>query len=227
MTLSRWKIIAVVLAAIFGVLFSLPNILPQQTLSAMPGFFPRQQLNLGLDLQGGSHLLLEVDTEALRAERLVNVLEDTRVTLTRAGGAYSDLRQQSGKGLLGVANPADRDRAAQALRGALGAPLAGTPGGTDMTVRNDGPDGLRIGFVPEAVNAEAAKAVEQSIEIIRRRIDELGTREPTIIRQGSNRIVVQAPGESDPERLKNVIGQAAKLTFQMVDESADLEAAAQ
>ena len=227
MTLSRWKIGAVVLATIFGVLFSLPNILPQQTLSAMPGFFPRQQLNLGLDLQGGSHLLLEVDTEALRAERLVNVLEDTRVTLNSEGIAFSDLRQQNGEITVRIADPAQRDAAAQALRGTLGAPIAGTPGGTDITIRNEGDSSLRIAFIPEAVAAEAAKAVEQSIEIIRRRIDELGTREPTIIRQGADRIVVQAPGESDPERLKNVIGQTAKLTFQMVDESADMAAAAE
>ncbi|MDP1642520.1 MAG: protein translocase subunit SecD [Phenylobacterium sp.] len=227
MTLSRWKIIAVVVAAIFGVLFSVPNMLSQQTLDSMPGFFPRQQLNLGLDLQGGSHLLLEVDTEALRAERLVNTLEDTRVTLNGEGIAFSELRQQGGEITLRTTDPAQRDAAVQVLRNTLGVVLAGTTGGRDITVRNDGATGIRIAFVEEAMNAEAAKAVEQSIEIIRRRIDELGTREPTIIRQGIDRIVVQAPGESDPERLKNVIGQTAKLTFQMVDEGADMAAAAE
>jgi preprotein translocase subunit SecD len=94
-----------------------------------------------------------------------------------------------------------------------------------VTVSQGDDQRIRIAFVQEALNAEAARAVEQSIEIIRRRIDELGTREPTILRQGVNRIVVQAPGESDPERLKNVIGQTAKLTFQMVDESVPLNEA--
>ena len=81
-------------------------------------------------------------------------------------------------------------------------------------------------FSEQALVAEAGKAVDQSIEIIRRRIDELGTKEPDIRRQGVDRIVVQAPGESDPEKLKNIIGQTAKLTFQMVDDSVSPEEAA-
>jgi preprotein translocase subunit SecD len=80
-----------------------------------------------------------------------------------------------------------------------------------------------LSFVAEAAKADAAKAVEQSIETIRRRIDSLGTKEPTITRQGTNRIVIQAAGESDPEKLKNIIGQTAKLTFQMVDETVTQE----
>jgi preprotein translocase subunit SecD len=95
-----------------------------------------------------------------------------------------------------------------------------------MNLQVLGDQTIELSLVQEALNAEGAKAVEQSIEIIRRRIDALGTREPTIIRQGTNRIVVQAPGESDPERLKNVIGQTAKLTFQMVDDSVSLQDAA-
>ena len=227
MNLSRWKVIAVVLSVIFGVLFTLPNLLPEQTRASLPGFFPKQTLNLGLDLQGGSYLLLEVDTEALRAERLVNTVEDTRVTLNGERIGFSNLRQQNGEITLTVNEPARQSEAATVLRNTLGAPVAGTPGGRDIVVRTEGEAGIRISFVEEAMNAEAGKAVEQSIEIIRRRIDELGTKEPTIIRQGVNRIVVQAPGESDPERLKDVIGQTAKLTFQMVDETADLAAAAQ
>jgi preprotein translocase subunit SecD len=124
-----------------------------------------------------------------------------------------------------ITDPAQVNAAVNKLRTSVGAALAGVPGGRDVSISSDG-QRIRLVFVPEALNAEAAKAVDQSIEILRRRIDELGTREPTIVRQGINRIVVQAPGESDPERLRAVIGQTAKLTFQMVDETITPEDAA-
>ncbi|MFN3514058.1 MAG: protein translocase subunit SecD [Phenylobacterium sp.] len=218
LALSRWKVLAVVASLIFGVLFALPTFLPANVREALPGFMPRQTLNLGLDLQGGSHLLLEVDTQALRAERLTNVLEDVRTILRQEQIGFSELRVTDGAITVQITDPAQVNTAINTLRNSVGAPLAGVAGGRDITVSASG-GRIRLAFVPEALNAEAAKAVDQSIEIIRRRVDELGTREPTIVRQGVNRIVVQAPGESDPERLKDVIGQTAKLTFQMVDES--------
>jgi SecD/SecF fusion protein len=219
MNISRWKIIAVVLSVIFGVLFALPNVLSPSARDALPGFLPKQTLNLGLDLQGGSYLLLEVDTAALRVERLTNLVEDVRTNLREDNIQFGELRQVNGEVTVLVTDPAQVNAAVNKLRTSVGAALAGVPGGRDITVTKGEGGRIRLAFVPEAVNAEATKAVEQSIEIIRRRVDELGTREPTILRQGANRIVVQAPGESDPERLKNVIGQTAKLTFQMVDDS--------
>lgn len=223
MTLSRWKVIAVVAAAIFALLFSLPNVLSPEAREALPAPF-RQTLNLGLDLQGGSHLLLEVDTAALRVERLTNLTEDVRTTLRNEEIAFSNLGEANGVISVTITDPAQADAAARALRTNIGSPLVGAPGGRDVAIDRDGAR-LTARFVDEAMAAEASRAVEQSIEIIRRRVDELGTREPTIIRQGADRIVVQAPGESDPEQLRNVIGQTAKLTFQMVDETADLAAA--
>src|SRR5690606_3352124 len=104
-------------------------------------------------------------------------------------------------------------------------PVEGVPGGRDIAISAQG-QLITLSLIPDALDAEAGKAVAQSIEVIRRRVDELGTKEPNIVRQGVNRIVVQAPGESDPERLKSVIGQTAKLTFQMVDESVTPEEAA-
>ena len=89
MTLSRWKLILVAVAVVFGLLFALPNVLPQTTRDSLPGFMPRETLNLGLDLQGGSYLLLEVDTDALRTERLTNMVEDIRSQLQPAGSHSS------------------------------------------------------------------------------------------------------------------------------------------
>jgi preprotein translocase subunit SecD len=219
LTLSRWKLLLVALAVILGALFALPNVIPAETRDRLPGFVPKQTLNLGLDLQGGSYLLLEVDTAALRRERLTNLVEDVRVNLRNEQIPFTDLGLANDGVTARITDPGQVEAAARALRNSVGTPLAGVAGGRDVAVTTAADQRIRLAFVPEAMDAEAARAVEQSIEIIRRRVDELGTREPSITRQGVNRVVVQAPGESDPERLKDVIGQTAKLTFQMVDDS--------
>jgi SecD/SecF fusion protein len=226
MQLSRWKVILVVLATILGALFTLPNLLPPDVRSSLPGFVPRQALNLGLDLQGGSYLLYSVDTQALRTERLTNLTEDARKALTDAQIAFTDLGPVNGALSVRITDPGQLNKAQNVLRNNVGGPLAGAPGGRDVTVSTAPDQRIVIAFVPEALDADASRAVDQSIEIIRRRIDQLGTREPNIVRQGKDRIVIEAAGESDPERLKSVIGQTAKLTFQMVDESASVQDAA-
>ena len=219
---SRWRIILVVLATLFGVLFTLPNLLSPAMRDRLPGFLPKQALNLGLDLQGGSYLLYEVDTQALRAERLTNLVEDIRTQMREESIDFTGLGVVAGEVTLRINDPAMVNVAVKSLRDTIGSALAGATGGRDVTISIQPDQRLRVAFVPEAFDAQAAKAVEQSIEVIRRRIDELGTKEPDIRRQGKNRIMIAAPGESDPEKLKAIIGQTAKLTFQMVDETADL-----
>ena len=223
LTLSRWKIIAVTLSVIFGILFSLPNVLPQKTLDAMPGWLPHQKLNLGLDLQGGSYLLYEVDTDALHRERLSNLVEDVRTQLRSEQIPFGELAQQGDVISVRIGDAARYNDAMNVLRKNIGAPLAGVIGGKDVAVNGKGDQRIELEYVPEAIRADAAKAVDQSIETIRRRIDSLGTKEPSINRQGTNRIMIQAAGESDPEKLKNIIGKTAKLTFQMVDETVTQE----
>ncbi|WP_454715206.1 protein translocase subunit SecD [Caulobacter segnis] len=219
LTLSRWKIIAVTLSVIFGILFSLPNVLPQKTLDAMPGWLPHQKLNLGLDLQGGSYLLYEVDTDALHRERLSNLVEDVRLQLRNEQIPFGELAQQGDVVSVRIGDAARYNDAMNVLRKNIGAPLAGVIGGKDVAISGKGDQRIELQYVPEAIRADAAKAVDQSIETIRRRIDSLGTKEPSINRQGTNRIMIQAAGESDPEKLKNIIGKTAKLTFQMVDDT--------
>jgi preprotein translocase subunit SecD len=223
MQLSRWKVTIVVLATIFGLLFTLPNLLPQKTLDSLPGWVPAKRLNLGLDLQGGSYLMLEVDTNALVRERLTNVTEDVRTALRGENITFSGLGLSGASVKVQITDPAQADRARTVVAKALHGPALGAPE-TFQIARNG--QALSISFRDDALKAESGRAVDQSIEIIRRRIDELGTREPSITRQGSDRIVVQAPGESDPERLKRVIGQTAKLTFQMVDDTVSAAEAA-
>jgi preprotein translocase subunit SecD len=226
MTLSRWKVILVVVATIFGAVFTLPNLLPPEARERLPAFLPRKALNLGLDLQGGSYLLYSVDTQALRVERLNNLTEDVRKTLTDEQIPFTNLGQVGGVLSVRITDPGQVDKAQTVLRGAIGAPLPGAPRGRDVTVDSAGDQRLKIAFAPQALDADASRAVEQSIEIIRRRIDQLGTREPNIVRQGKDRIVIEAAGESDPEKLKSVVGQTAKLTFQMVDDSVSPQEAA-
>jgi preprotein translocase subunit SecD len=217
MSLSRWKVLLVVVATMIGLLFTLPNVVPQGALQSLP--LPKKTLNLGLDLQGGSSLLLEVDTDALMAERLTNMVEDVRTTLRNEQIDFTDLGQVAGGINVRITDPGKVSEAQNALRRVLATPLPGAAGGQEITVSAQPDQRLRVAFVAEAFDAEAARAVEQSIEIVRRRIDQLGTKEPDIARQGKNRIFIQVPGESDPERLKNILGQTAKLTFQMVDEN--------
>jgi preprotein translocase subunit SecD len=217
MNLPRWRVILCIAAIVFGVIFTLPNLLPAKTTASLPAWVPHQRLNLGLDLQGGSLLLLQVDTQALKAERLNNISEDVQRTLHDEKIVFTPPVQTNGQISVRIADPAQVDAARAALQ-KLSQPLVGG-GGRDISVQTAGDQHLILSLSDQAIAADTSHAVQQSIEIIRRRIDALGTREPSIAPQGADRIVVEAPGESDPERLKNVIGQTAKLTFQLVDDS--------
>jgi preprotein translocase subunit SecD len=211
--LSRWKVVLVILATIFGILFTLPNVVPA---GSLPSWLPQQKLNLGLDLQGGSYLLLEVNTEALKREKLNNLVEDVRANLRQKQIGFGDLGIVNGQVNVRILNPA-QEKAAFDEVSKLGQVQPGG-GPRDVSVNRNG-DRITLSLSDAALAAQSIDAVRQSIEIIRRRVDQLGTKEPAISQQGRNRIVVQAPGESDPERLKRVIGQTAKLTFQMVDDT--------
>jgi preprotein translocase subunit SecD len=212
-----WKIVLVLLAFAFGLVFTLPNLLPTSITAAMPSWASKR-LNLGLDLQGGSYLLLEVDTDALRKEQLTNLVEDARRTLQTANITFTGLGINGAALQVRIDNPAQIGAARDALA-KLAQPSLG--GGGDLSVATGHDQTLIMTYAEAAERQRASQAVDQEIEILRRRIDALGTREPTIIRQGANRIVVEAPGESDPEKLKSVIGQTAKLTFQLLDDTTD------
>jgi preprotein translocase subunit SecD len=219
--LSRWKVILVVLAVLFGVVFTLPNALPQKTLDSLPGWFPKQKLNLGLDLAGGSSLLLQVDTGALKKERLTNLIEDVRNGLRDQMVPFDGLHQQGDAVLVHIMNAGDMDKAFQTLA-KFSQPVQNTAQ-RDLQVTTQPGQVIQLAVSDQAMQAEAAKAVSQSIEKIRRRVDELGTKEPAITPQGTDRIAVEAPGESDPEKLKAIIGKTAKLTYQAVDDSVSQE----
>ncbi len=231
---ARWRVLAVIIVTLLGLIFALPNALPTSVRDAMPSFLPTKTVNLGLDLQGGSYLMFEVEAGAVFKARLETVADDLSRELRgqkRPGelGAAKTPIAFSGRGLspdgqvvrVTIENGADIPEAIKRIT-ALASPvvgLTGPTGGTDLEIKQAAGSVLEIRLTQEAKTSMTRRAVSQSIEVIRRRIDETGTKEPAITRQGVDRIVVQAPGESDPEKLKRLIGQTARLTFQMVDES--------
>lgn len=212
--LSRWKIILLGLSLVFGLLFAFPNALAPAQRQALPGWVPSSGVNLGLDLQGGSYLLLEVDVPAMREKRLTNLAEDARTVLGEAGVAANGIIRQGDGVTVTLADPSQMDAALAAMR-ALASP--GPTGAVDRTVQRQGADRIRYAFTEQTIASMGADAVSQSIEVVRRRLDSTGTKEISITRQGAERIVVQAPGQSDPAELERLVGQTAQLTFQMVD----------
>ena len=215
--LPRWKVIAVIVALVYGVAFTLPNVLPNPVLAQLPAWLPHSRINLGLDLQGGSYLLYEVDTVALKREKLSNLTEDVRNTLQQKQIASSPPVLLNGVVDVRITDPAQRDLALKEFQN-LGEPLP-NGGGRDVTVSTAADQHVHLSISDQAMQAESVQAVSQNMEIVRRRVDAMGTKEASIARQGADRIVIEAPGESDPEKLKDVVGKTAHLTFQMVDDT--------
>ncbi|WP_374599044.1 protein translocase subunit SecD [Brevundimonas sp.] len=222
--LSRWKVILLALSLLFGLAFAYPNMLTPAQREALPGWVPSSGLNLGLDLQGGSYLLLEVDVPAMREKRLSNMVEDTRMVLEEANVAVTGVVRNDQGLVATISNPAQMDAALAAMRTLISGNASGV---ADRTVQRQGNDRIVYAYTDAAMSSMASDAVSQSIEVVRRRLDSSGTKEISITRQGADRIVVQAPGESDPAELERLVGQTAQLTFQMVDtENSIAEAAA-
>lgn len=220
---SNLKIIGIGLVVLLGFLFSSPNFMDERTRLSLPGFLPNGQLNLGLDLQGGSHLLLEVDTDVVQRERVEEVVSDVRQALRGRQIGYTGLGRIRDGVTVTIRDAADVELAREVLAGLAQPVVANVFGGfnqaVDLDVEAVGEQTFHLLITDEAILARNTSTLQQSIEIIRRRIDELGTTEPTIQRQGATRILVQVPGLDDPQRLKALLGQTAKLNFHLVDQN--------
>ena len=183
---------------------------------------------LGLDLQGGSHILLAVDTAVVRKEKLESLRDDVRRVLRDARVGYTGLVVRGNSVEVRVREANQVETALAKLR-ELSQPLGGFLGTTGQRTLDVGNDGnlIRLTVTDPAIVERVRQAVEQSIQIIERRINELGTVEPLIQRQGTDRILVQVPGLQDPTRLKELLGKTAKLDFRMVDVNVTAEQALQ
>jgi SecD/SecF fusion protein len=210
-----------------GVLFALPNALPQNILDRMPPFLPKNQVSLGLDLQGGSYLLLEVELDKVQKDRLETLLGDIRVGLRKARIAYSNLGAGADSVSVHIIDSARMDDAKNVLKGLNPLVTGGvlSVGARAYDLSDLGGGTIQMKMTDAYKNGTKNDIVNQSIEVVRRRIDQLGTKEPAIERQGDDRIVVQVPGLSDPERLIALLGTTAKMTFQLVDQSANVDEA--
>lgn len=215
----RWKVWLVSVTLLLGAIFAVPTFLPAPVFDRLPGFL-QAKVNLGLDLSGGSHLLLEANPDDIAKQRLENMEEQVRTELRRTDPkiAIGDISRRNGKLSFMVRNPTQVDAAVERVR-----PLtqgAGLTGQRDFNV--EVVDGSTVVITPTQAGLDNAvdQAMNVAKEVIDRRINEMGTREPTIIRQGANRIVVQVPGLQDPSALKNLLGQTAKLEFKLVDTTA-------
>ncbi len=219
---SRWKIISILLVIASGFIYAAPNLFSSQTLEALPGWIPKDKMTLGLDLQGGSHLLMQVDREAMIAERTETMEDDARRILRTERIGYRFSTPQGVNGIDIRLRDASQMEAAQTaleeLTEAVNAGLfgQGTIREIDMTDRGEGV--IRLTLNEQGIDNAMASAVTQSIQVIGKRINELGTNEPIVQRQGNDRILVQFPGLDDPSRLKAIIGQTAKLSFHLVSD---------
>ena len=201
-----WKKVLVALICFIGLAFAAPNFVPKVVTEQLPSWLPNQQVNLGLDLRGGSHLLLEVEVQAVIDEYLEALVGSARDELRSERIRYRSLSKTETSVGVTIPDAVDREKAVELLRG--------VDAGAEIIVEGD----RIIIEMTEAQKIERrVSAVQQSIEIIRRRIDETGVREPTIQRQGDDRIIVQLPGIDDPERVKDLLGQTAKMSFHLVD----------
>ena len=214
---SRWKVAAILLTAAIVCLFAVPNFFSENTLRNWPSWAQRH-IVLGLDLQGGSSLLLEVDVNAVRKDKLQAISDDVLRILRQNRIQFTGRAIKGNSVEVRITRDSDVENAVGKLR-ELSQPVASVMGSTGQRTVDISESGGLITLTPTepALVERIRQTVDQSIQIIERRVNELGLVEPIIQRQGASRILVQVPGLQDPSRLKEIIGKTAKLDFRMVD----------
>jgi len=208
MNMPRWKIALILGVCLLGLLVALPNFFPRDTVAKWPGFIPHRQVNLGLDLQGGGYFLLEVGIKPVIDEQLNAIGDSVRSDLRKAQIRFTDVDVKDGRVLVTLRDPKDVAAAADIVRRI----------DNNLTVTTPPDNSIVAVFGEVAIREKQKQIVEQSIEIIRRRIDESGTKELTVQRQGTDRILLQVPGLKDPAEILKYLGQA-KLEFRLVNDN--------
>ena len=213
MDFPKWKEALIICVCVLGVLFALPNILPESTLSRLPSWMPSQRVYLGLDLRGGAHLLLEVDLDTVKNDYLNQILDEARTTLRKESVPYAgNFPKSIAKGSEHV--EFDLKDASKAGKARIVLSAIDSEVKVEIT-------GSHVRMTPseQVLQKRKSEAVDRSIEIVRKRVDDTGTKEPNIQRQGDDRILLQIPGLQDPSRVKELLGRTAKMTFHLVDDS--------
>ena len=224
---APWKLASVLALVAAAVLLVIPSFMPANAVDSLadrlPGFIPMRQIVLGLDLQGGAYMLMQVDKSSVIKSQVDALRDDVRQKL-RDGkiGLSGGIATQARGVLVRISDPAERDKAyalLQSLSQPIGGPLAGGNGRTLDVTETD--SGVQLTLTDAAIADKVRHAVTQSIEVLNRRINAMGTKETVVERQGSSRILIEVPGLQDTTRLKQIIGQTAKLDFQLVADPGD------
>ena len=224
---TRWKALAIILTALVVCLCAVPNFFPEAKVKTWP-LWAQRHIVLGLDLQGGSYLLLEVDSNYVKKEKLDQVRDDVRRSLRENKIGYTGLATRADYVEVRV-KESDAQTALAKLR-ELSQPLGGLLGSSgqrSLEVTDAGGGLIRLTVPQAAITERIRQTIEQSIQIVERRVNQLGTVEPVIQRQGTDRILVQVPGLQDPTELKRILGKTAKMEFRMVDTTVPPDQAAQ
>jgi protein-export membrane protein SecD len=207
---AKWKIWLTLAILAAGIIFSLPNLLTQQQADALPSWVPHKRISLGLDLQGGSHLLFQVDSEAVVRDRLESAKDSLRDVLRKSGITYTGLavNKETDTVTAQLSDPTMRSKALSLLQD--------SPVG--VTIQIDDAGKIQGAFTEKELRDLRRQVLEQSLEIVRRRVDLQGVKESVIFPQGDERIIVELPGVGDPAQLERLIGKTAKMSFQFVSD---------
>ena len=214
---ENWKKILVLTVSIFAIIFSLPNFISKNLINNTPGFMKSGEIRLGLDLQGGSYLLLRVESESLQTDRLNSIADELRVGMRNSTPKIGYKNLKVSGSVLSFALIKNEDIAI--IKNVI------DDIDKELIINSDNYTNIKVSMSEEKIKEIRDYAVLQSIEIIRRRVDEVGTNEPIIQRQGDDRILVQLPGLDDPERIKRLLGKTARMNFRMVNETANIDEA--
>ncbi|MEO7224131.1 MAG: protein translocase subunit SecD, partial [Devosia sp.] len=208
----------ILLVSVLGIFLAIPNFFSKETTASWPSFLPHDGMTLGLDLQGGSYLLLQVNRESIVTERLKELRRDARQLLAGENGIGNIITTDADGITVELTDPTQKEAARTALQ-TLQNNVGGTAGlgGTPELEFGESPDGkLTVKLSASGVTERMSSLIAQSMEVIRKRVDEVGTTEPIIQRQGQDRVLVQVPGFDDSSRLKELISKTARLTFHLV-----------
>src|SRR5581483_2971777 len=220
---SRFQLWSALVVVVLGLLFAGPNVLPKDTVQHFPSYVPHQQFNLGLDLRGGAYLLLEADMRQALDEHLKDMRNQNRQKLRAERGLrYEELRPIPRGVSFRVTEAASVDKALE-VANTVARDLGGTGGlfargSQRYEVRAEG-SSITLRLTDAGIASIQERILEQAMEILRRRIDPDGTKEVTIQRQGSSKVIVEVPGVSDTDEIKQRIGTTAKMTFHLVHPS--------
>ena len=218
---SRWKIAAILASILVAALLALPNVLStsgQEFMAARMGLRP---LTLGLDLQGGSNILMEVDQKDLTTNLKQQLLSDVRTTLSEPKPRifYSEVSKTEDGVVVVIKNPEDVERAKVELTKLLqplNSGILATGGAVNLYKLTQTDQKFTFAFDPTGFDAKISAAIKTTLKIMENRINGTGTTEPIIQQQGKDRIVIQLPGVQDPDRWKSLVNGTGKLTFNLL-----------